>query len=589
MSPPKLARMITAVWPVVARGVSSYDASFDFGGEMMNRDYRGVVARLLLGAVIGFGAVARAFLPEGTPFESSEAAIPLRDGKTLAADVYVPDTAKNFPVILIQTPYDKSRMRTWWAKADSSERGPLFTDTHYAFVVTDWRDRFASKAAAAPGKIAGNGEDGYDTIDWVVKQPWCNGKVGTWGPSALGAVQFRTMTTHHPNHVCAVPMVMPLNLRHDIYFHGGVLWDEFVTMLAQLGWPLRDQLIAHPIHDAFWANTIERNFMKPDELRIPMLVIGGWYDIYTTAVIDTFMSIREKGDATAQGQARLIMGPWLHRTGQVKNGALEYPLAENYDIGRAQQFFDKWLRGESNDADSAAPVTYFQLGADEWRTSDAWPPVGVKAKEFVFAAKPTEGDSFSRSHGTGESVATTFSSDPANPVPTFGGHVLTQALNGGPQDQRENEARDDVVVFESEVLQAPLAIAGKPFVRLFVSVDQPDADVSAILTDVYPDGRSMLVSEGIQRLRFREGTDQEVFAKPGEIYEIKVDLMDTAITFLPGHRVRVVIAGSNAPKYAVNLNDGGPMYTEGKGRVATATLHHDAVHPSAIVLPALPE
>ncbi|MEK7794951.1 MAG: CocE/NonD family hydrolase, partial [Candidatus Hydrogenedentota bacterium] len=348
----------------------------------MKRDYRGMVPRFLLVAAVGFGAVASAFLPEGAPFESSEAAIPLRDGKSLAADVYVPDKAKNYPVILIQTPYDKSRMRTWWAKADSSERGTLFTDTHYAFVVTDWRDRFASKAAAAPGKIAGNGEDGYDTIDWIVKQPWCNGKVGTWGPSALGAVQYRTMTQHHPNHVCAVPMVMPLNLEYGVYFHGGVLWDEFVTMLAQLGWPLRDQLIAHPVHDAFWTNTLERTFIRPDELKVPMLIIGGWYDIYTSAVIDTLLSIRDKGDANARGKAHLIMGPWLHRTGQVRNGGLEYPSAENYDVKQAQRFFDHWLRGESNGADDGAPITYFQMGEDQWKTADSWPPAGMTERSL---------------------------------------------------------------------------------------------------------------------------------------------------------------------------------------------------------------
>src|SRR6185503_6403212 len=168
-------------------------------------------------------------------FNGSTVAIPMRDGRSLAADVFVPKSGGKRPVVLIQTPYNKDLVRPWFAGEGRWGPDSLFTDPNYAFVITDWRGKFASSGALTPGTQANLSQDGYDTCAWIAKQDWCNGKIATWGPSALGRVQYETARSNPPNLVCAVPMVMPLNLDHEIYFPGGALWEEFLSMLGRLG------------------------------------------------------------------------------------------------------------------------------------------------------------------------------------------------------------------------------------------------------------------------------------------------------------------------------------------------------------------
>ncbi len=540
-----------------------------------------LLAALLLPLAIAQSASS--FLPESSLFVGVEQRIPMRDGKSLAADIYTPKAEGAHAVVLIQTPYNKGLMRALFESTENTPRGPLFTDDGFAFVITDWRDRFASKDAATPGIEAGNGRDGYDTVEWIAQQPWCNGKVGTWGPSALGAAQYRTAREHPPHLVCAVPVVMPLNLRYEVYFQGGVLWEEFALNLRRLGWDLYDRLKANPIHSPYWTQ-LETAFIKPSEIEIPMLVIGGWYDIYSDSVVDTFLALKNDGNAKVRESHRLIMGPWIHRTDEIRNGALEYPDAAQFGYREAHAFLKYWLRGEGEDyAASSAPIRYYQMGASQWREADTWPPAGTAEKRLYLSGRDALGP-----EATAEATLHTIQSDPANPAPTIGGHVLAQELTPGPQDQREKvESRGDVLSFSTSPLEADVLVAGRPVVTAFVSTDGLDTDFSAILTDVYPDGRSMLVTEGIQRLRFREGVDREVLAKPGEVYEIQIELVDTAITFKAGHRIRLLISSSNHPKYAINLNDGREMYVEGPGRIAQNQLLAGGKYSSALRLPVL--
>ncbi|MBI4763368.1 MAG: CocE/NonD family hydrolase [Deltaproteobacteria bacterium] len=156
------------------------------------------------------------FLPPSAPFIGRTVMITMRDGQSLAADLYLPKSSGKFPVILIQTPYNKEPMRTWWLGEGRWGANSIFTDTNYAFVVSDWRGKFASKNAQVPGRPPNLGQDGFDTIHWISQQEWSNGKIATWGLSALGRVQYETARENPPDLVCAVPMVMPLNLDYDI-------------------------------------------------------------------------------------------------------------------------------------------------------------------------------------------------------------------------------------------------------------------------------------------------------------------------------------------------------------------------------------
>jgi predicted acyl esterase len=541
-----------------------------------------VYAAALLPAVLSIASADETFLPDASTFAGTAVRIPMRDGKSLAADIYVPKGGGKFPVVLVQTPYDRKLLRRHWKGADD---GPdaLFVDTHYGFVITDWRGRYDSKDAL-DGKPANLLEDGFDTVTWITKQAWSNGRVGTWGPSALGRVQYFTAQGRPPGLVCAVPMVMPLNLTYDIYFPSGVMWEDLAGMLDRLNFTknLHSLLAMHPIKDAYWDALPGAHEIQADQFAIPMLFIGSWYDIYTDSVIGAFDEVRAKGREAARAHSKLVMGPWIHAGDIARTGDLEFAGADHYGLRQAHAFFDRWLREQQNGFDERAAITYYQMGADEWRTTDRWPPAGGSVRELFLrsdhsleTAKATAG---------GEPISFTF--DPANPAPTVGGHVLTPELKSGPRDQREKvESRSDVLAFTGPALEKPVEIAGKVHVRLYVASDQRDTDFTVILTDVYPDGRSMLVGEGIRRMRLQNSTAKEEMATPGEIYPITVEVPATALTFLPGHRVRVLVSSSDFPMFAVNQNDGGPMYSSGPGVKAVNRIYLDRDHPSAVLLP----
>jgi predicted acyl esterase len=528
---------------------------------------------------------AESIFPEAAAFTGSEIRIPLRDGKMLAADLILPKAGGKYPVILIQTPYNKKNVRASFTGGGRFGADSLFTDTHYAFVVTDWRGKFGSIAALEPGAAADLGKDGFDVCAWIAGQEWSNGKIGTWGPSALGKVQYETARAHPPNLVCAAPSVMPLNITFETYYPGGALWDEWVTMLVRLGFgaQLYKQITSNPLKNGNW-DTIAKTYVKGEDMRIPMLLVGGWYDVYPDTVPQAFETIRKSGGESARLHSKLVMGPWTHAIEDVKIGALEFPAAHWYGMQKTRAFMDYWLRGVANDFDKKEPsIIYYQMGDDRWRSTKVWPPKNVTPRSYYL--QPNR--SLSTNAPTAGAGAIDIRFDPANPVPTVGGHVLDAALHPGPQDQREKvESRDDVVVFSTAALSKAVSVAGQVTAKFFVSSDKPDTDFTAILTDVYPDGRSMLVTEGIQRMRFRNTSSKEEFLEPGTTYPVTVDLTNTALTFPAGHRIRLIVSSSNYPRYAVNFNDGGPMYEKKTGQVANNKIFCDKQHASALILPA---
>ncbi|HSO73231.1 MAG TPA: CocE/NonD family hydrolase [Blastocatellia bacterium] len=540
-----------------------------------------------LNAQSGFAAAPESFLSPSAAFNGQSVQVPMRDGKALAADVYLPKSGGKHPVVLVQTPYNKSLMRPAFEGKGRFGAQSIFTDSSYAFVITDWRGKFASLSAQTPGAQPNLAEDGFDTVAWIARQEWSNGKVATWGPSALGRAQYETARSNPPNLVCAVPLVMALNLDYDVYFPGGAMWEEFPAMLGRIGFGTNifDLLASRPVKDDFWQKVSPQNYVKGPDLRVPMLFIGGWYDIYTDQVIAAFQTAHSSGGEKARIHSRLIVGPWVHMTDQVKNGQLEYPNAQGYGMKKAMAFIDYWAKATPNNfADQQPRISYYQMGENEWRSTEVWPPKGSRERDYHLQADR----SLSTKAPPADSKAASFSYDPASPTPTLGGHVLDSSLAPGPADQREKvESRSDVLVFTTPALEKDLAVAGKIKLKLFVSSDRTDTDFTAILTDVYPDGRSMLVTEGIRRMRFRNTTSKEELITPGQIYPITIDLTNTALTFLKGHRARVIISSSNHPRFALNLNDGGPMYKKGKGLVALNTVYADKKHPSALVLPVI--
>jgi predicted acyl esterase len=505
--------------------------------------------------------------------------IPMRDGKFLAADVYVPSGCTSCPTILIQTPYNRLAFRMVLPLGI----GQNLNSSNYNFVVVDWRGFYGSSAAivAQPNR----GQDGYDVIEWISDQSWSNQKVGTWGPSALGVIQYQTAREQHPNHICAVPIVATPSTGYEGYYYGGCYERAYVEQLDALGYGLSATVLANPYYSNVW-QFAENNSWYPQSIIIPTLQIGGWYDHNIDKMVKWYEATRLQSAVSVRDQQYFLVGPWVHggtgaaNVGTATQGELSYPNAATQNNQMATQFFDYYLRNQANSWNTTAKITYYETGKDVWNTSNA----------TSIATSTTSTLYFNAANALSLSQSTGFSSmliDPSNPSPTLGGQTLHPDLDQGPYNQNSLDARTDVVVFETEVLPQDFTISGKVKATIYIESNQLDGDVVIRLTDVYPDGKSMLINDGIRRIRFRNGYTQadEAFMSPGQVYPVEVELPFTHFTWKAGHKMKVYVSGNSSYRWDVNLQNGGQMYVAGDTNVAQVKIHHSAASPSKIVLP----
>jgi uncharacterized protein len=254
------------------------------------------------------------------------------------------------------------------------------------------------------------------------------------------------------------------------------------------------------------------------------------------------------------------------------------------------RWFDYQLKGIQNGIEREPPVEIYYMGVNQWKHEQDWPIPGTKYTPFYLASEGAANSSSGNGRlGTDKpngAVSDSYDYDPNNPVPTVGGNNCcgTPTL-AGPKDQRVIEHRKDILVYTGSALSEPLAIAGPVKMKLYASTDGPDTDWVVKLIDLYPDGLSINVAEGILRARYRKGSDKMELLKPGEVYEFEVDLVGTANVFLPGHRIRIDITSSHFPQFDRNPNTGEPFGMSAKVRVAKQTIFHSTQHPSHILLP----
>ncbi len=505
--------------------------------------------------------------------------IPMRDGKTLAADVYVPDACNACPTILIQTPYNKNSFR------NGLPLGYLqnLQNSPYAWVVVDWRGFFGSLPAASAQ--ANRGQDGYDVIEWITAQGWSNGKVGTWGPSALGGIQYQTAREKHPKHTCAVPLVAHPQQSYDSYFYGGVLEKSRLQSLDLLGFGLSQTVLANPYYSLVW-QFAENASWYPQDIQIPTLQIGGWYDHNIDKMMDWYAATRANAAPAVRNQQWLLVGPWVHGgtgpayVGSPNQGQLNYANAAFRSELMARDFFEHYLLGAANNWENTPGITYYELGKNSWATSSS-ASIAIAHTDSLFLGP---GQNLSAQTGSG---ATAFTSNPRQPSPTLGGQTLSPGLNQGPYDQNSLDARSDVRTFATAPLATDLSISGRVRVLLFVQADQPDLDIAIRLTDRYPDGRSMLINDGIRRLRFRNGytKNDESFLSPSGVYAVEVQLPFVNYTWEAGHALKIYVSANSATRWDVNLQNGGPMYAAGDTNTAQIQIHHNSQYPSRVLLP----
>jgi predicted acyl esterase len=505
----------------------------------------------------------------------------MRDGVKLAGNLYLPAGAGPFPCVVVRTPYGKDAMY-----ADPRGAEP-YTKSGYAYLVQDVRGKGNSQGFYQA--FVNDRDDGYDTVEWMARQSWCNGKVGITGPSAMGITGNLAAISNPPHLKAAFVIVAPTSLT-AASFIGGVFKDKDVA-----GWS-RDQGIAedviaknaagYPSSAEYAALDIQRN---AEFIHVPIYNLGGWYDIFNEGSTRNFMYLQHHGSKGARGNQKLEMGPFGH--GEL-SGDMSYPNGGSL-AGSSNEirWWDYWLKGIDNGIMSEPPVkAYMMAGArkgavspkNKWMYFGDWPPAPATVSYYLHAD-----GTLSTKAPTDKNGARTYTFDPKNPVKTIGGANLT--FERGPMDQRPIGPRQDYLRFQTPILDKDVTVAGEVAATLWAATDGPDTDFMVKLVDVYPDGYEAIVLDSAIRTKYRNGrkVDDIEMMTPNAPEKLKVDLWDTMITFEKGHRIEVTVTSSNAPRFDVNPNTGENPGPNAHPRVAKNTVFMDSAMPSSIQLPIL--
>ena len=563
--------------------------------------------------------------------------VPMRDGTVLKGDLYRPDGPERLPVLLNRTPYGKSgpMMR----QAMDPVRAAL---NDYNVLIQDCRGRYTS-----PGTwtcFTSETEDGYDTVEWAARQPWADGKVGTWGSSYMGVTQWLAATQTPPSLKAMAPGLTASNYHDGWTYQGGAFslgfnlswamtalapnrlmrarqdnpaastelgqviggidemrkWLDVIALkelpIFRLGAPYFFDWLEHPAYDAYWRKIDIETFHE--RIDVPAFNIGGWYDIFLGGTLRNFIGMGARG-ATPQARAgqQLLVGPWPHglpranMAGDVDFGYRAAPLSIDQDR-MVLNFFDRWLKGIQRT--QAAAVQLFVMGPNRWRDEKQWPLARTDWQRYYLhsrgRANSAGGDGALATGAPGQEPADSFVYNPLDPTPTRGGGLCCYpaVVPGGAFDQTAIESRSDVLVYSTPPLSEDLEVTGPIMLTLYASSSAPDTDFTAKLVDVEPDGYARNLTDGIIRARYRESRSDARLLKPGEVYEYTIDLGATCNVFKAGHRIRLEISSSNFPRFDRNPNTGHDLFADAETRPALQTVMHRTGYASHLTLPMVP-
>ena len=539
--------------------------------------------------------------------------IPLRDGVRLASDVWRPEAPGRYPVLLTRTPYQRTgHQLVKWAR--------YFAERGYAVVVQDTRGRGDSE-----GKFeffAGDGKDGHDVIEWLATQPWSNGRVGMFGLSYLGTVQWLAAKERPPHLACIAPTAPGGRWFDEIPYMGGafaqawaISWSHGVSGRIQQGanlegtdWqrvlmhrpllsadsvlgrvnPVYRSWLEHPTAGPFWS----RMEFTPEDfaaIDIPTLTTTGWYDADQPGSLFYWRGLM--AHAKDRTKHFLMIGPWEHEQtfqgATTKVGENEFSPESVVDNKAIHAAFFDWCLKQSAPSFAVPKAQVYVTGANTWRTYEQYPPPSSTPTKLYLTsggrANSRSGDGRLVTGGPQDSPPDSFTYDPKKPVPAS---MSAQAI-----DRQKLQDRNDVLVYTTDALAEPLEIIGKVTVELRAATDARDTDFTAILSDVLPDGRAIQLGAriAIRRGRYRNGYAKEELLTPGKVETFPIELFDIAHQFKAGHRVRLEISSSAAPYYNPNQNTGNPVATDTVWKVARQTIHHDRARTSSVTLPVMPK
>ena len=568
--------------------------------------------------------------------------VPMRDGVSLATDIYRPDTPGRFPALVTRGPYGKD------GYADNQEHSIwFFPQRGYVVVSQDCRGRFDSEGDNYD-PLFQEGQDGYDTVEWAARQPWCNGRVATTGQSYLGATQYTLATGPRPPHLsCMAPFSVSADFHQSWVYHtgGAMEWgwtvpyaihkgrntlvragredllaqmDEYVLPADNFAQPLTDAWFRHlPLRDwidwlkeaapyfheyfdqendgPYWSSiNLMRNAHK---ISLPMFHVSSWYDIFLEGALNGYQALRDRAaTAEARRSQRLLVGPWAHirpytaatsgDTGDIDFG----PEARIELHEHLLRWFDYWLKDIESGLMDEPPVNIFVMGENRWRDESDWPLARTHYTKWYMhsdgLANSLEGTGTLSTAPPGEEPPDVYTYDPAEPVPTRGGNTLI--IPQGVADHREVEAREDVLVYTSEPLERDMELTGPITCTLYAASTAMDTDFTAKLLDVRPDGYAHNLQDGIVRARFRTSVAEPSMIRPGRIYKYEIDLWSTSHVLFAGHRLRLEISSSNFPRFDRNPNTGAAIGVDARLETALQTVMHTTDYPSHVTLPVVP-
>jgi uncharacterized protein len=568
--------------------------------------------------------------------------IEVRDGTVLRGDVYRPDDQEKHPAILTRSPYHRQMAfdMSFLPYYEAVMNG-------YAIVIESQRGTYDSGGQSGLGDVSltVEGPDGYDTVEWIAAQPWCDGNVGTCGGSYMGLNQWITARENPPHLKAMAPWISGSGgeepSRHNGIVNLGVALNWLLKMTVEaidrqekLGKDvssirgLLSQAAADPsqvynylpltdvphfnfpgIRD-MWASRVlnndretAENFEKTrtpyEKITVPCFHVSGWFDFYPSGTLGHFTSMREKGGSTRARQGQhVLMGPWPHlgpapgfgEASSIGFGVLSSKLGSQlgeYNLA----FFNKYLRGMKVDLPA---VRYFVMGKGVWKTADTWPLPETKWQRFFLHsrghANTAAGDGLLSRNEPGTEIPDNYIYNPHFPAPTTGcrGHLQLVRFAPSPQEQTLLERREDVLCYTTPELEQDLEVTGPLMLHLFASTSARDTDFTAKVVDVWPDGKAYnVVCDGITRARYRKSLFNPEPVTPGDINEYVINMEAASQLFRKGHRIRIDIASSSFPEYDRNMNTGNPVGEDTRGVPALQSIYHQSGYGSYIDLPVI--
>ncbi|MBN1294553.1 MAG: CocE/NonD family hydrolase [Candidatus Latescibacteria bacterium] len=555
--------------------------------------------------------------PNYKVIEELDVRVTMRDGIDLSTNVYRPDAPGKFPALLVRTPYGNGGV-------DNSS-GHYFAERRYVVVIQDTRGRYESEGVFYP--VAYETNDGIDTHEWVIKQPWSNGKLGTFGGSYVGMTQWMPALKGSTDLVAMFTYV-PYTEGYSVWFQQGALrlrlltewyammtapydFDEKIFMEDKidtvnrslplgdqdksLGWrmPFARDLLNHPEHDSYWEPMkYEGNYKNIDAAGY---IVAGWYDLFTGQNLKSFMEMNgESIKPTVRSKQKLLVGPWGH--GVSKDGTLgdlDFGKEAVIDVQELRlRWFDYHLKGIDTGIMDEPPVKIFVMGDNVWRTENEWPLKRTRYTKYYLhssgSANSKDGDGSLNQILPKKEPNDSYVYDPIDPVPSMPDSTIFSDFRHYPHNHSLLEGRNDILVYTTSALKEDTEVTGPIALTLFASSSAVNTDFTGKLLDVYPDGRAMYLCDGIIRTSFRDGPTHTSNIESSRVYEYHIDLWATSNVFKKGHKIRIEISSSNFPRFDRNLNTGRNFTTETEPIKATQAIYHTKEYPSHIVLPVIP-